>query len=628
MPLTQRRCNVVFMVNQRILKAPLLVLAFLLLFGTAISTPVPSVSAVLFGDLDNDTGLCANIGSGYDRPDSYPTGWPERDQFAGLSWPPTIIKVPVEGGATNWHCRTDTGLTTGGQSCIGQNGQSVCVGGQWSSTFPVGTPVFIGKQDIETRTNGGSFARSLVSVEWDFDGNGTYETVDNGPWLSAFGTSTCSGGGCTYITRETRATYFEGTTTFSTPGLHTVGLRARYSDGSTQSSSGVFTATVDSVSAVISRATTNGGPGTATTPVLTGTDVYLTASSSTTTSGYFSKFEWDVDNDGVFETDTGTRNSHTVSFSTPGNKTVAVRITSRGGTVRTASTVVEVRQAPPSGEPGVSINDGATATNQKAVTLNLAWPEYATEARISNDGGFAPSKTKVVPLSKDIDWELDDSIKGLFTKVVYVRFNGSGIDNTKTYSDDIILDTTAPVISNASAVASSANLDVKISAKDDITGVEKIQVDNGQKSFTRNYSENVKVPLSALDLSVSTASVSKSSVKTMRIRVSDGAGNWTKWRTVNLTGKPVKVVANPSGSRSLTLGTKKKVSGKTLAKSLGLKVASSSKISVKVSAASKENCGVTKGSVQGLKAGKCKVTVTVKPIAGKSVSKTLTLTIS
>jgi hypothetical protein len=277
------------------------------------------------------------------------------------------------------------------------NGQSLCAGGVWSFTVPVGTPISIGKQDIESYSGTGSFPKDLSKVEWDFDGNGSFEIQDNGPWVTAQGTSN-EQVDSTVTAWTTRARYFEGVFTPRSIGNTTIQMRVTWSDGSTVTSSGVFTATADVASAGIARTLSLAGTA-ATGPVLTDSNVYLSAATSTATSGYFSKFEWDLDGDGAYEIDGGSQKTLSTTFATPGVKTVGVRVTSRGGSSSTTTMTIEARQSPPSGEPGVSINDGGTATNSKVVSLNLAWPEYATEARISNDGGFASSKTKTVPLS-------------------------------------------------------------------------------------------------------------------------------------------------------------------------------------------------------------------------------------
>ena len=616
------------MTNFRATRPAFILVAMLSLLVLVVPVFEPSASASLLGALDTDTGICANIGSGYDRPSSYPDGWPQVDSLQ-IGSPPTLTKVSLEGGATNWHCRTDTGLTTGGQSCAGWgNGQSLCAGGVWSSTAPVGTRISIGKQDIETRINGSAYSKSLVSVDWDFDGNGTFETTDAGPWLAAVGTSSCSGSGCYYSTRETRSTYFEGKTSFATVGAHTVHLRARYSDGSSELSTGIFTATADAVTAAIGRSQVSGGVANATAPVLTNSEIYLSAAASTSTSGYFSKYEWDLNGDGSYEIDGGVKSTLTTSFMTAGVKIVGVRVTSRGGSSSSATMNIEVRLSPPIGEPGVSINDGSTATNAKSVMLNLTWPEYATEARVSNDGGFAASKTKTVPLSALVEWELDDTVKGVFTKVVYVRFNGSGIDNTKTYSDDVILDTTAPTINSSSAVATSSKIEVKIEAVDDITGVETVEIDTGSKVVSKEYSRAFNFSLSEAGMAVSESAVFKSSAKSLRVRVRDGAGNWAKWQSLTLSGKSVVAIQNQSVTKTLAMSVKKPVTGASIAKFAKLNIPKSSKVSLSVASSFKKFCQVRGTSVKGLKPGLCKVSVRVKSGDGKVVSKLVSLRIS
>ena len=576
-------------------------LAVIPVLGVVVPSFTPQASAYIFLDPDTDTSICANIGSAQHYVRDYPSNWP------------TYGSYQYEGGLTNWFCRTDTGLRT-------------LPNRVWSSTVPVGTQVTIGKQDIESYSGSGSFPKDLSKVEWDLDGNGSFEIVDNGPWITAQGTQN-EQVDSTVTAWTTRSRYFEAVFTPRSLGNTTIQLRASWTNGSSVTSSGSFTATADLANAGIARTSSLGGTA-ATGPVLTGTSVYLSASSSTSTSGYFSKFEWDLDGDGTYEIDGGSQKTLSTTFATPGVKTVGVRVTSRGGSSSTTTMSIEARQSPPSGEPGVSINDGGTATNSKTVSLNLAWPEYATEARISNDGGFASSKTKTVPLSALVDWELDDSVKGIFTKVVYVRFNGSGIDTTKTYSDDIILDTTAPTITSSSAVATSAAINVKVNATDDITGVDKIEIDNGSRTINKDYSKNLSVSLAEAGMAVSSSSVHKSAVRTLRVRVRDAAGNWTQWRTLSLSGKSVVVVQNQQSTQSLVMNTKKSVSGKSIAQFAKMKVPSGARVLIKISASSKFVCRMIGSSVKGIKSGACKVTVSVKPKTGTTTSKTISLKVS
>jgi hypothetical protein len=589
--------------------------------STALGLVAPQASAYIFLGGDTDTSICANIGSGGHRIPSYPAEWPLVDALRNFTSPPSIEKVPLEGGNTNWHCRTDTGLTTGGQSCAGWgNGQSLCAGGVWSFTVPIGTPVSIGKQDIESYSSSGSFPKDLSKVEWDFDGNGSFEIQDNGPWVTAQGTSN-EQVDSTVTAWTTRARYFEGVFTPRSVGSTTIQMRVTWSDGSTVTSSGVFTATTDSVSAGIARTLSLAGT-VASGPVLTGSNVYLSAATSTSTSGYFSKIEWDLDGDGTYEVDGGSTSTRSASFATSGLKTVGVRVTSRGGSTSTATTTIEVRKSPPSGESGVSIIDGATYTNSKSVKLNLVWPEFATEARISNDGGFAASKTQTKDLAASIDWDLDDSVKGIYTKVVYVRFNGV-TDTTKTYSDDIILDTTAPVIDVASAATVSGSVAISLKATDDITGVDKVQITNGTATVIKDYATNLSVPLADLLLSVSSMGVQKLAATEVGLRVSDNAGNWSAYKALSVSG----VAATPTATTP-TVSKSKSATAKSIAIFAKIPVLSTSKVSLKVVSGYAKFCKVSGATLRGVKAGTCKVLVTVTPKKGKAIPRTVTLKVT
>ena len=319
--------------------------------------------------------------------------------------------------------------------------------------------------------------------------------------------------------------------------------------------------------------------------------------------------------------------------------------------------------SPPVGEPGASINNGDAYTGSKKVVLNLVWPEYATSVRISNDGGFAASKTQVKDLAMAIDWELDDSVLGINTKVVYLRFNGVA-DTSKTYIDDIVLDTTAPTIETSSAVAASSSVDVLLKVTDDLTGVNKVQIRNGTKTVTKDYATKLSVPLADLYLSVSSSGVRKSATTAVEIRVSDNAGNWTDWKTVTVAGlietpaattpvvattvAPVvattvaPVVASTiAPDNSLTIArvsvpmatspkvtTSKPAAAKSIATFAKLKVLSTSRVSLKVVASSAKYCKVSGATLKGVKAGFCKVTVTVTPKKGRAASKTVTLKVT
>ena len=323
----------------------------------------------------------------------------------------------------------------------------------------------------------------------------------------------------------------------------------------------------------------------------------------------------------------------TVTFISTGNCTINAN--QAGGSGWDAATQVSqtfaILPSPPSGETGISINSGASYTNTKSVTLNLVWPEFATEVRISNDGGFAASATSTVPLAATVKWDLDDSVKGVYTKVVYVRFSGVG-DQSKSYTDDIILDTTAPAVETPTAAAASGSIEISLKATDDISGVDKVEVKNGTTSAVKAYESKVSVTEKELGLAVSTANVRKSDSSSIEVRVSDKAGNWSAYQTLAVNRAGSSTVNTPTVVTPTVVAPKVTMSKSATAKSIAsyakLTVLSTSKVTLKVVSGYSKFCKVSGTSLKGLKAGTCKVSVTVKPKKGGSKSKTVTLKVT
>jgi len=274
--------------------------------------------------------------------------------------------------------------------------------------------------------------------------------------------------------------------------------------------------------------------------------------------------------------------------------------------------------SPLSADSGISISAGKPYSNTKNVTIEIKWPEFADAVRLSNDGGFGTAVTQTKKLTSSIDWTLDDSVKGVYTKVVYARFTGEGIDTTKTYSDDIILDTKAPVVESSSASALSGIIDLALKATDDITGVDEVQIKYNTKIVTKSYSAKVSVTLKEIGMTVSSSSIKKYGSSSIEVRISDRAGNWSEYQSL-----PV-----PAISTAPTVTMKKSTTAKSIAKFAKLTVASTSKVSLKVVRSSVKFCKVSGTNLKGLKTGSCKVTVTVTPKKGKTISKTVTLKVT
>ena len=174
---------------------------------------------------------------------------------------------------------------------------------------------------------------------------------------------------------------------------------------------------------------------------------------------------------------------------------------------------------------GVSINDGSSFTNNPKVTLTFGWDGLVDKIRISNDGGFAPSKSSIRDLSSGVtqNWTLDEVAAERIPRQVYVKLHSVEQGWQKqTYTDDIILDTIKPQVLSASLSGSGAaslasGRMVRIRAKDNRSGIASMQVSKGKPSKRAKvvkYRKAVKVAGSG----------------PLFVRVRDGAGNGAKGR--------------------------------------------------------------------------------------------------
>ncbi len=254
--------------------------------------------------------------------------------------------------------------------------------------------------------------------------------------------------------------------------------------------------------------------------VLKGRQVLLKAAASVPNGGELS-YDWDLDGDGEFETSTGAAPSARVSPDR--DATVAVRATAPAGGQATAEHDLDVRVVPPSDDPGVTIEQGERFTNNQRVTLELSWPAGATTMRIGTDGGFRGVRAQ--PVQAQATLRLDQAADSRLPHVVYVRFQGPGIDARETYTDDIILDTTAPVIDQATADQVRGGARIMSRARDGLSGVESLEATAGPRRPV------ARVPYARR------ATVRVAAARPL-VRVVDRAGNASRWMR-----------ARPPGSR-------------------------------------------------------------------------------
>jgi hypothetical protein len=188
--------------------------------------------------------------------------------------------------------------------------------------------------------------------------------------------------------------------------------------------------------------------------------------------------------------------------------------------------VTLVPSAPRGDFLGVSVNAGDLATNSTDVLLNLDWrnEDLFDKVMVSNDGGFGKREEFVLD-GKPVRWTLQAAGTERLPKTVYVRFHSpySG-EWSSAASDDIILDTVAPTIVSAdsSQLRSSKTraVTVQLNAKDDRSGVVRAQFRVGNRNIAaEDYSKRITVQM-------------PKSATNLKARVSDGAGNWSKWKSV------------------------------------------------------------------------------------------------
>ena len=279
-------------------------------------------------------------------------------------------------------------------------------------------------------------------------------------------------------------------------------------------------------------------------PALNTQTVSFDASASTELPGRtITHYEWDLDGDGSFETDTGQVPTASRSYATPIEITPGVRITNQLGLFDEERRPLSIRLTPPPGAVGASINAGDIATNDPNVTLSLVWPPLTSDALISNDGGFGPvGSTAAFPVGAQIPWLLASSGPERLPKIVYVRFLGAGA-NDLTHTDDIILDENPPGVTGAELAGGSAapgkagvpsravkRYRVHLGARDDNSGVslaEFAKRKRGERTTVRFTPEDERGKR-RLDRVVRVRS--RSTPRFVRVR--DAGGNYSRWRKI------------------------------------------------------------------------------------------------
>lgn len=224
-----------------------------------------------------------------------------------------------------------------------------------------------------------------------------------------------------------------------------------------------------------------------------------------------------------------------------GHRVVVVEAASNAGGTSAPATSAATGAVPESGPVGLEIDNGDYATNDPNVTIEAAWPAGTQSILISNNGGFRTDTQTFAPAAT-IDWKLEQTGSDRLPKTVYVRFLGVGQDDIN-FTDDIILDETAPTVQSATvsgpgiAQAGAARAQklkaykLRLKAKDQLVGVCVVATNQRRSSsgetlttLTSCKSRGILKLSRTLDLELAVAP--------RYVRVQNSAGDWSRWLVV------------------------------------------------------------------------------------------------
>jgi hypothetical protein len=236
-----------------------------------------------------------------------------------------------------------------------------------------------------------------------------------------------------------------------------------------------------------------------------------------------------------------TSKTYTLAASDIGDRVVIVETAANAGGTSAPATSAATGAVPESGPVGLEIDNGDYATDDPNVTIEAAWPAGTQSILVSNNGGFR-TDTKTVAPAATIHWKLEQTGTDRLPKTVYVRFLGVGQDDIN-FTDDIILDETAPTIESAtlsgagSAQASAARAEhlktykLRLKAKDQLVGVCEAAAND-----RRSTRGEVVTPLTSCKsrgiVKLSRTLNLKLQSKPNYVRVRNSAGDWSGWVAV------------------------------------------------------------------------------------------------
>jgi hypothetical protein len=182
----------------------------------------------------------------------------------------------------------------------------------------------------------------------------------------------------------------------------------------------------------------------------------------------------------------------------------------------------------PRGSATVTINDGALFTNTRTVTVRAGQPPGASSLRLSNTSDFNQAPFRRLSPDGSYRWKLTATGMARDVRRVHLRYLDWGLVGYPPLpgelTDDIVLDQRAPQLLSATLAsrtgraAASRVRTLRLRARDNRSGVKRMQITRrrSRPGPKRRYARAPRAP--------------KGRGKVW-VRVFDGAGNASRWRT-------------------------------------------------------------------------------------------------
>ena|GEM_PF-3416441 len=285
-----------------------------------------------------------------------------------LIGPWTTMRSFPTAGAYRYFCQEHGG--PGGQGMSGivyVNAGGTVPGSAPTASFTVSSTLVTVGQNVSLNAAASTEpdpGDSILRYEWDLDGSGSFET---------------EGGN-----QPTKLSAYQS------PGMRNIGLRVTDGQGHTSTATRAVTVT----NAPLASFTVT--PGSA----QTGQSVSFDGSASSDPDGTIAKYEWDLDGDGSYETDTGTTAAASRAYATPASLTIGLRITDNLGVTALTSRGLQVSApAPPAPPPPPPVTPpspgGPSADTSKPSLSAFSLAPSAFKAKASGSSVATSSGTLV-----------------------------------------------------------------------------------------------------------------------------------------------------------------------------------------------------------------------------------------